>query len=132
MNSYMGIYPVPGYSPTPPTGGYRVFVKVSELGNTFHPHTAFVFGEESMLTLNDGYLSIFMSGGTLDDLVGSYHGGSGAFSFADGHAELRRWKTGDFKQKVVKGSRIGSGYPVANGANNEDLGWLRSHTTILN
>ena len=135
MNSAMGIYSVttpvafipPVYNP-----GYRVFKKATELGNSFPPHAAFVFADEHIYTLNDGYLSVSMTGGSADDLPGSYHGGVGSFSFADGHAELHRWKTGDFRRPVVKGDKATGGTPVSNGANNDDLIWLRSHSTILN
>jgi len=133
MNSYMGIYPVPGVYPNPavPSPTYHKFVKTSELGVSMPPHNAFIFAEESMLTLNDGYLSIYMSGAQMDDMPGSYHDGSGSFSYADGHVELRRWKTGDFKKKVVSGIRLGTGFVPAGGANNEDLIWLRLHTSFL-
>ena len=134
MNSQMGIYSVasPLFNPPNYNPGYRVFKKASDLGNAFPPHNAFVFADEHIYSLNDGFLSVSMTGGNVDDLPGSYHGGVGSFSYADGHAELYRWKTADFRRPVVKGDKATGGTAVSNGANNQDLIWLRSRTTISN
>jgi prepilin-type N-terminal cleavage/methylation domain-containing protein/prepilin-type processing-associated H-X9-DG protein len=61
------------------------------------PASSFVFLDESAQTINDGYFVMvlttnFNSGLSVVDLPANYHGGAGAFSFADGHAQLKKWR----------------------------------------
>ena len=58
------------------------------------------------------------------DLPGSAHNGSGTFSFADGHAENRRWV--DERTKLPLGQWTG-GYAASPG--NKDVFWLQDHAT---
>lgn len=80
--------------------GYRQFLKVEQMP---HPTDIFVFLDEHPDSIDDGY---FIDRELPDagygassvpinewrDLPASYHNGSGAFSFADGHAALHRWQ----------------------------------------
>jgi len=56
------------------------------------PVDAFIFADETMWTLNDGYLQMGLNSPDFPDCPASYHGGGNAFSFADGHAEIHKWK----------------------------------------
>jgi len=57
------------------------------------PSQTWVFVDEQADSLNDPLFYIDPSGKTTwIDLPGSYHGGACGFSFADGHAEIKKWK----------------------------------------
>ncbi len=71
------------------------YVKESDITKPV-PSNAFVFCEENPYTINDGYLEIFSqpANAGFPDLPAAYLGGACAFSFADGHGEVHKWKTG--------------------------------------
>src|SRR2546421_636011 len=84
----MCIYNLINYNP-----GWRQYAKVSDL-TCPRPVDAFIFAEEHPGSINDGYLEMKCGVPDFPDVPGSLHGKSGGFSFADGHAALRRWLTG--------------------------------------
>jgi len=57
------------------------------------PANAFVFADESPVTLNDGYLQIGANVPAFPDVPACYLEGGCGFSFADGHGEIHRWHT---------------------------------------
>jgi hypothetical protein len=57
----------------------------------------------------------------------SYHGQSGALSFAVGHAEIKRWRGPSICDRPVTQTQYGQGSAVG-GA---DLLWLQQRTTAL-
>ena len=81
-------------------------------------------------SINDGFFVIQMIGfpdasaAQLPDFPASYHNGAGGLSFADGHAEIRKWidprTTPPVKQTTVT---------TVNQANNQDVVWLWERTT---
>lgn len=95
--------------------GYFACIKATQLsGATLAPVDAFVWCEESMSTLNDGYLQIDAAGtkGFFPDVPGAYHQAKACgFSFADGHSEIRRWKTSALKIPTVSGQGYGTSPP---------------------
>ncbi|KAB2660745.1 MAG: prepilin-type N-terminal cleavage/methylation domain-containing protein [Verrucomicrobia bacterium] len=70
-----------------------------KLGSIDRPDMRFVFADESPI-INDGFLMHWMpinttqlpANGIMDDCPASYHAGSGALSFADGHSEVHKWR----------------------------------------
>lgn len=100
MNAYMG---GPGYS------GYRTFQKISTITK---PTRFFVTMDEDDATIND---AMFRTDGQslagdflkINDWPAYYHGGSGGISFADGHAEMHKWR------EITSGA--GAGYDPAGG-----------------
>jgi len=131
MNSQMGnLYSAQttlGYNPN-----YHAYVKVSELTGPVGPCLAFVFCEENMCTLNDGYLQVNDNLPQWPDVPGSYHVWSSGFSFADGHSELHKWLTPCLKIPIA----YGVGYPtgpqnvqaVPGGDKNADYAWWKPRT----
>jgi prepilin-type N-terminal cleavage/methylation domain-containing protein len=105
---------------------YKAFKKVSDVGSCPGPSDTFVFCEESMLSMNDGYLQIDMAGGRFPDVPGSYHKWSAGFSFVDGHAELRRWDSQVLKKPVVAGQ---TGANILAGATNPDWKWFTERSS---
>jgi prepilin-type processing-associated H-X9-DG protein len=63
------------------------------------------------------------------DKPASNHGGSGGLAFADGHAELHKWKT----PKVLNLPAPGTITPYLGDSapNNIDCQWLQEHASVL-
>lgn len=88
------------------------------------PSDAWVFGEESPYTIDDGYLEINSQATApgFPDVPASYLGGACAFSFADGHAEAHKWITAVLVTAT-------SHYPtLTGGKNNADWVWFSQHS----
>jgi prepilin-type N-terminal cleavage/methylation domain-containing protein len=106
--------------------GYKAFVKASEL-TTLQPVDAAVFLEENMCSMNDGYLQVKNGSPSWPDVPGSYHVWQCGFSWADGHASLRKWVTSVLKITVSAGYRADS---ITTGVNNQDYRWWDQHTSV--
>jgi prepilin-type N-terminal cleavage/methylation domain-containing protein/prepilin-type processing-associated H-X9-DG protein len=108
---------------------YRLFLKQSQIVKP-SPSLAWVFIDEHGDSINDGFFRVDMSSSTMwRDLPASYHGSSGALSFADGHAEIRRWTDSAIRNRPVSRTKPPSGGVEA--SPNTDLLWLQSCTTSL-
>jgi prepilin-type N-terminal cleavage/methylation domain-containing protein/prepilin-type processing-associated H-X9-DG protein len=112
------------------TGPWQVYRKSTDF-NRPGPSDTFVFLDEREDIINDGFFVVDMDGYPaapvqLVDRPASYHGGSGGLSFADGHAEIHKWKTTQVLALPKKGQTLE--WPVpANG--NVDLIWMQEHAT---
>ncbi len=99
------------------------------------PSETFVFADERADSINDGCFLVDMSGypdstagGTLTDFPGSYHNGAGCFSFADGRAEIKRWRDPRTTPPLDYTKDLGLNVSTPN---NPDLFWLQFHSTRL-
>jgi prepilin-type N-terminal cleavage/methylation domain-containing protein/prepilin-type processing-associated H-X9-DG protein len=105
MNSVFGLYTTLAQGGDPTTGGlnwglpqYRQYLKQTQVPK---PAKTWLFVDEHPDTINDGY---FVNNPALDfwqDIPASYHNGACGFSFADGHSEIRSWRSGTSKYKGV-------------------------------
>jgi prepilin-type N-terminal cleavage/methylation domain-containing protein/prepilin-type processing-associated H-X9-DG protein len=132
MNGYLG------ERGGPYTSGYNQFKKYSSL-TAPSPSKCWVFVEEREDGINDGWFAVDM--GSFDpakpaahsivDYPASYHNGSCAFSFADGHAEIKRWTDPRTMPKVKFGVALPLGQPSPN---NKDVDWMQERTSskVLN
>jgi len=105
--------------------GFRLFVKQTDIIKP-GPSIAWVFIDENWDTINDGFFRVGMDlASQWRDLPAVYHCGSGALSFADGHAEIKKWS-----DPVMNNLQPGSGVttPLTT-ANPTDLNWLKDRTT---
>jgi prepilin-type processing-associated H-X9-DG protein len=60
------------------------------------PAQAFVFLDEHPDTIDDGYFLVFVDRVALwANSPANYHNGACGFSFADGHAEIKKWRDPD-------------------------------------
>jgi prepilin-type N-terminal cleavage/methylation domain-containing protein/prepilin-type processing-associated H-X9-DG protein len=89
MNMYMGRSGFGGSTAT-----HRFFTKAASITK---PSRFYVVMDEDDNTINDGMFRTdgqAIAGNTLkvSDWPAYYHGGSGGISFADGHAEMHKWK----------------------------------------
>jgi prepilin-type processing-associated H-X9-DG protein len=127
MNGYMGTYYAQNGS-WPLDSRYIPYVKTTDLVGSVPPSMGMVFMEESMNTLNDGYLEMNLSIPLWPDLPGSYHNGAMGVSFADGHTELHQWVTAFTMVPVRYGYRD---FNVPTSGTNPDWLWFRAHAAAL-
>jgi len=74
---------------------FFTFRKYSEIIQP-SPTQAFVFLDEHPDSIDDGYFLVFLDRRYLwGNLPANYHNGACGFSFADGHAEIRKWRDRD-------------------------------------
>lgn len=129
MNNWVGGN---GDDPTKPwgfwgDGKYRVYQKFNDMINP-GPASTYVFLDERKESINDGYWVVEMLGypnpaqTKIVDYPGNYHNRAAGFSFADGHAEIRRWVDDRTVPETVKQLNIPS-------ANNRDIVWLWERAT---
>jgi prepilin-type N-terminal cleavage/methylation domain-containing protein/prepilin-type processing-associated H-X9-DG protein len=96
MNAYVGVVG------TSPTAGWYSYQKMSEIKHP-PPVNLWVFVDEHPDSINDGWLTdSWPGGGGWGDLAASYHGGACGIGFADGHAEIHKWRDKGTLQPVTK------------------------------
>ncbi len=103
---------------------FRVFVKLSQFTQP-GPSKTWVLLDECPDSINDGYFTVHMSDQLWDDVPASTHSGAGDFSFADGHAEIKKWLDGNTKIGVRKVNPC----PCYHLVSPRDHKWLQDHTT---
>lgn len=96
------------------------------------PSDVWVFLDEQGDSINDGFFLVAM-GQTQYwyDRPASYHGGTGAFSFADGHAESRLWHDATIENDPVLGVNPTPYETFSADPSAGDLSWIQSHTSRL-
>lgn len=111
------------------TDKYRTFRKATDI---IKPSQIFTFLDEREDSINDGMFVVDMRYPSVDivDKPASNHGGSGGLAFADGHAELHKWKT----PKVLNIPPPGTITPYLGDSapNNIDCHWLQEHASVPN
>lgn len=114
------------------TSGWRSYKKLSDLVDP-GPTMTWLFLDEREDSINDGEFCVDMTGypdrpqsWRIIDYPASYHNGAGGFSFADGHAEIRRWKDGRTVPKLKKNQDLD--LDVAS-PNNVDVFWMQERST---
>ena len=117
-----------------PSGQFYSFDKLAQIGR-HGPGTSdmIVFTDENADTIDDGFFIQYVgnSAGKWENLPGSYHSRSDALSFADGHADIHKWISGNVCWRPQGSSEIGSisiGTAAGSGGIT-DLEWLYTHTT---
>lgn len=105
--------------------GYVQFFKMTAIPE---PAQIFVFLDEHPDSINDGYFLNRAADHTWIDLPASYHDSAAAFSFADGHARMKRW--------VVASTRAPAKPDAAplplyvSKAQSADFNWVTEHMSI--
>ena len=75
------------------------FLKQSQVPS---PSKTWLTLDEHPDSINDAYFINNPDASAWQDIPASYHNGACGFSFADGHAEIRRWLSGTSKYQAVK------------------------------
>jgi prepilin-type N-terminal cleavage/methylation domain-containing protein/prepilin-type processing-associated H-X9-DG protein len=96
MNGYVGPTDDGGISGALLSGINEYYTKVTSFGK-LRPVDAVVFLDERKESINDGWFWGPKSKFNAQDLPAIYHGNSSSsFGFADGHAELHKWRDAKF------------------------------------
>ena len=116
--------------------GYRCYTKAHEMIAP-PPANLWIFTDECMYTLNDGYLQIGMGSYMYPDCPAAYHGGVGnCFGFGDGHAEPRKWLGNVIPNPLLNPYKFNDpacGTPelgnVGSGPSDKDYSWYTNHSS---
>ena len=104
------------------TGSKGPFLTYPKLGSFINPGAAqtWVLIDEHPDSINDGGFAVSMASQlTWVDLPATYHNGACGFSFADGHAEIRKWIDPDTLAKKTP----------ANPKGPRDVPWIQLRTS---
>ena len=101
--------------------GFTIFRKQTQIRR---PSETWVTIDENPNIINDGWFLIRME--TMNqwrDIPASYHNKAGSLSFADGHAEIKKWTDKEvLSNPTTTGGR--------SDPNSKDLSWLQQRTTV--
>jgi len=117
-----------GYRSLPWNDGYRAFRKRSQILG-IPVSDALVFVDERDDSIDDGEFAIDMVANQIVNFPAGYHGGAGGVTFADGHAEIHRWRSAELQAAQQWVEKVKHEFTAVS-ANNVDLTWLRSHATV--
>lgn len=117
-------------------GGWKLFRKVNDI-SCLGPVNTWVFCDETMYTLQDGYMQCSLSTPGYPDVPAKYDCGGNCFSFIDGHTEYHKWKyiTSDPKAGILNAPYAlnvrgpGGGLSMTSSGLDMDWKWLREHTS---
>jgi prepilin-type N-terminal cleavage/methylation domain-containing protein/prepilin-type processing-associated H-X9-DG protein len=123
MNSTVG--DVTGVNQTLNGRWWKIFLKTADFTG-LTPAQCWVFLDEQPDSINDSLFFVSRSGSAWVDVPASYHGGACGFSFADGHAESKKWRDPNSFQPV---RRINPSVGNQKSAPN-DVAWLQERTSI--
>jgi len=108
---------------------FVIFRRAADIINPA-PANAWVFIDEHEDSINDAMFGVDMRGFgralTVIDWPAYYHNGAGGVSFADGHAEIHKWRDSRTR-KPVTGRDLGR----EPSPNNVDFMWLQERSTSL-
>lgn len=110
--------------------GWKRFLKTSDMGK-MGAVNLWVLLDECPDSINDGFFSVRMQPNITakwTDVPASTHNGAGGFSFADGHAEIKKWLDPNTKAPVVH--RAGMGCPDNEKYSSDDMVWMQQRTSI--
>ena len=126
MNGWMN--PIQSWNNTRTHNGAkgRDFRKQTDIPN---PSNIFVFIDENPNSINDGWFICdpTLTGGAKKwiDRPASYHNGAGGLSFADGHAEIKKWRD----TAMITATAAEDVTPMS--PDPGDLQWLMDRSTVI-
>ena len=133
MNAQVGhvrkLLPPPVYITANFYPAYRIYSRASDI-TAPQPSNLWIFTDEHPGSINDGYLQISLTTDEFPDVPASNHGKSGAFGFADGHGEIKKWK--GLYRPIRAGVTVASLAAPPNSGELEDLKWIRLRTSVKN
>ncbi len=96
LGDYVGLMQSFGQAPT-----YKVYNSLSSIIRP-GPAMTWVFLDEHPDSINDGLFNVHLVSDDWDDVPASYHNGACGFSFADGHAEIKKWLDANSRAPILK------------------------------
>jgi prepilin-type N-terminal cleavage/methylation domain-containing protein/prepilin-type processing-associated H-X9-DG protein len=129
MNALIG---VSSTSPSDPsTRGLswwnQSYVQYLKTADFREPAKTWVTLDEHPDGINDGFFIIDINATQWGDLPASYHNGACGFSFADGHAEVKKWRSVTSKYPV----RFNFATRPFDAAGRQDFQWYKERTGYL-
>lgn len=110
------------------TGGPHEQVVYRKLGAIDSPTERWVLLDENPYSINDGFFVCDLANPHYwIDVPASYHNGAGGLSFADGHAEIHRWRDAN----VLNYQSVNNDNKTRQDPNVGDLGWLQQRSSRL-
>ena len=100
----------------------RVFRKQSDLIRP-SPSLCWVLIDENPKSINDGWFVCDPNVSNWPDVPATYHNGAGGLSFADGHAEIKKWRD----RNIMNLTSL----PATKDTATTDLQWLQERSTSL-
>ena len=111
---------------------YKVYYKTAHIVNP-GPSMVYVLLDEHPDSINAGGFANQMvenvQSARIIDFPASYHKGAGGISFADGHAEIRKWVDPRTRAPIRYNNSLGLNVPSPN---NRDMIWLSDRTSSRN
>jgi prepilin-type N-terminal cleavage/methylation domain-containing protein len=116
---------------------WRVYSKLTDMSNP-GPTQTWVLTDEREDRINYGNMFTDMTGFPNGwkswqfhyDMPASYHHRASGFSFADGHAEIKKWRDDRTMPPVEKNGNW-SAIAYVPSPRNQDIAWLQEHSTRL-
>ena len=105
--------------------GWKVFLKSSDFVR-IGAARCWVLLDEQPDSINDDLFFVSMTGNLWIDVPASYHNGACGLSFADGHAEIKKWRDANSIQPV---RRVNPSLGNQKAAPN-DVPWLQQRTSV--
>ena len=130
MNGFVGdVANVANWINGQATHAWKRFLKTSDVAS-MGASKLWVLLDECPDSINDGLFSVRMQPDATarwTDVPAATHNGAGGFSFADGHAEIKKWLDGNTLAPVRH--RVGMGCPDNEQYSPDDIAWLQQRTT---
>ena len=115
---------------------YRLYSKTADL-SVPGPANTWIFCDESMYSLNDGYLEMKLNSPRYADIPAAYDIGGNCFSFADAHVEYRKWVWPGVTGAGLRNCPYAYGVTFISSGQWQSAGtdmdwvWLRAHSSAL-
>jgi hypothetical protein len=106
---------------------YATFGKMSDF-RTVRPSEIWTFVDDDPWTINDGCMSVIAALPDAADYCSAVHGNATPFSFADGRAEIHKWKSAIWVHNSFP-SRASFDAAAATGLGHDDWLWWASNAT---
>jgi prepilin-type N-terminal cleavage/methylation domain-containing protein/prepilin-type processing-associated H-X9-DG protein len=107
-------------------GAYRQFLKQTDVPQ---PANTWLTVDEHPDSNNDGFFVVPINPTGWGDLPAAFHGGACGFSFADGHAEIHKWKSAtSIYNRVYFDNLLSFVRPFDNVGLKVDYGWYKDRT----
>jgi prepilin-type processing-associated H-X9-DG protein len=88
-----------------------------------------VFIDEHPDSINDGYFDNNPDSGYWGDIPACYHNGACGFSFADGHSEIKKWRSRTSKYTAVQ--FVYPNVMAFDAAGIQDFNWYKERTGYI-
>jgi prepilin-type N-terminal cleavage/methylation domain-containing protein len=116
--------------------GWKFFIKTSDFTSGLTPVDAWVFADETMYSLNDGFLQMRLSMPEYPDVPARYDCNGDCFSFIDGHAEYKKWfwnggPTAGLLKCPYAYNQVNGGAAWGSSGLDVDWIWLKTHASCV-